>query len=983
MTAASPYQDLLRTLDSLRKRTARFRRVALHLHSPDSHDWNRAGDTTLNDGDRLRAAGGETEFIDALKQHFDLVVITDHMKCSYASRVSTASRCEHEFLVLPGMEVNILPEAAMSCSRLHVLAILPEGATAEGFSRLFAGLNGIPDDASRTGNEVVSGLSLAEWISRVHAENGLCVAAHVNSQQGVRHHFRQTGADLIRLLTIDPNTQDEQEKDLSDELKEYLLGVRFDAIEVAKAADKRHYCWTSTLKGHKVAIPVTMHFDAHCIEDFARPERVTWIKMTTLSLKGLRDALTFPEMRIRFASDLPSPPSPSLLGLEIVGDSSSLFEKERIAFAENLNCLIGPRGSGKSTIVEALRYVFGYNRTLRELDATNKLSERIREMQKANLSGCLIRVMYQTQAGDIRVLEATYDPQEDYTTSVFGTDGEQLPVPDVEKSGDYPLRLFGWSEIETLGRDTSRQRDLLDRLVPDLPSAKHERDALRERLRSNRKDVERIANELKALFTRQNGLIRRYSEHKAAFEKLNTDEVKKHFADLDLAHTKSQVLQLIQKNADAFAARVRELDIAELREGLDDLLGQAPQPLRDWWLTDEISKLGLVNSETDVQKHLTAAAQVLKSLSELLGQHGTVVKADIEAIQARIRASFSDDSSMQKIADLRANAERRLREVSALRDEYLKGWKRLREALTARKQIADELIRTHDQIAGIRSRHNQAIETTLNQHFAGHMKVSLRFRAGRDTQRFSETIVKTKVASAFATQYNSRRIPELLAAQFNPVSLVRALLTGDANAFTGRPLPDDPQAQITVAEAQKAIDAWKPWTTDDAAQVEALGDEGARLISLVALQEVEWDDEESILLNDRPVGELSPGQRSSAMLPLIALAECTPLVIDQPEDNLDNKLIGHVLAEILASLKEKRQIIVCTHNPNIVVSGDAEQVIVLNAVSDRKAKVETHGSIDNDDIVQSVIDIMEGGREAFRARQQRYKMDLPAPVAAV
>jgi len=169
---------------------------------------------------------------------------------------------------------------------------------------------------------------------------------------------------------------------------------------------------------------------------------------------------------------------------------------------------------------------------------------------------------------------------------------------------------------------------------------------------------------------------------------------------------------------------------------------------------------------------------------------------------------------------------------------------------------------------------------------------------------------------------------------------------------------------------------------DEASQVDYLQDNGDRLTKLMTLQETEWDDEESILLNDRPVGELSPGQRSSAMLPLIALAEATPLVIDQPEDNLDNRLIGQVLADILGALKEKRQIIVCTHNPNIVVSGDAEQVIVLNAISDRKAKVEKHGSIDNEDIVQSVIEIMEGGRDAFRVRQHRYGMDLPSAISA-
>jgi len=978
----SPYKDLFATLDELRKRTARFHRVAIHTHSPESHDWNRTGDKTLNDREKFLAPGGEAEFINALKKYFDLVVVTDHMKCSYASRVCNTSRGQKDFLVLPGMEVTFQPEAAISCLRLHMLVILPERSTAESFSRLFARLKTIPDDAHRTGHEVITGLRLKEFINRVHDEGGLCVAAHVNSQQGVRHHFRQTAADIINLLTIDPATQAEQEQKLSDELKEYLLNVGLDALEITKAADKRHYRWTSTEKGYKVAIPVTMRFDAHCIEDFAQLNLVTWIKMTTLGLKGLHDALKFPETRIRFTSDLPTPPSPLLLGIEIVGDDKSLFKNERIAFAENLNCLIGPRGSGKSTIVEALRFVFGYNRTLLELDTTNKLSERIREMQKANLTGCLIRVVYQTQAGERRVLETTFDPQEDYATKVFTADGDQLSVADVESSGDYPLRLFGWSEIETLGRDTARQRDLLDRLVAELPPVRQERDNLRQQLQANRKDVEKIISELKAIYERHNSMIQRYSEYKTAFEKLNTEDVKKYFADLDIAQMKEQILQIIKKNIDSFAAKIGELDITSLREGLTELIQEAPQSLRDWWMTDATQKLKFVDSETDVQKYLSSATQALNGLSRLLDQHIEIVKTEIEVIQSQIRVSFADDSSMQKIADLRANAERRLREVSAVRDEYLKTWKRLQDTLTARKQTADQLIKSHDQIAGIRARHNETIEKTLNQYFAEHMKISLLFRAGCDKRQFIEAISQNKIASTFAKQYINRRISEIIAAYFNPVTFVQALFAGDADVFAGRQLPDDPSAQITSSEAQKAIESWILWATDEAAHVESLQDNGARLTKLMKLQEIEWDDEESILLNDRPVGELSPGQRSSAMLPLIALAETTPLVIDQPEDNLDNRLIGQVLANILGALKEKRQIIVCTHNPNIVVSGDAEQVIVLNAISGRKAKVEKHGSIDNDDIVQSVIEIMEGGRDAFRVRQNRYGMDLPSAVKA-
>jgi hypothetical protein len=111
------------------------------------------------------------------------------------------------------------------------------------------------------------------------------------------------------------------------------------------------------------------------------------------------------------------------------------------------------------------------------------------------------------------------------------------------------------------------------------------------------------------------------------------------------------------------------------------------------------------------------------------------------------------------------------------------------------------------------------------------------------------------------------------------------------------------------------------------------------------------------------------------MLPLIALAETDPLIIDQPEDNLDNAMVGETLTRILADLKERRQIIVCTHNPNIVVGGDAEQVVVLDAPAAHAAEVVHTGSIDDTEIIDAVLTVMEGGRDAFIARRKRYRVD--------
>jgi len=88
---------------------------------------------------------------------------------------------------------------------------------------------------------------------------------------------------------------------------------------------------------------------------------------------------------------------------------------------------------------------------------------------------------------------------------------------------------------------------------------------------------------------------------------------------------------------------------------------------------------------------------------------------------------------------------------------------------------------------------------------------------------------------------------------------------------------------------------------------------------------------------------------------------------------VDKRLIGNVLVKILAELKEQRQIIVCTHDANVLVGGDSEQVVVLEAESDSRGVVALHGSIDNDDIVRMVIDLLEGGAEAFEARLKRYR----------
>jgi len=127
-----------------------------------------------------------------------------------------------------------------------------------------------------------------------------------------------------------------------------------------------------------------------------------------------------------------------------------------------------------------------------------------------------------------------------------------------------------------------------------------------------------------------------------------------------------------------------------------------------------------------------------------------------------------------------------------------------------------------------------------------------------------------------------------------------------------------------------------------------------------------------ILFNDIPIKKLSIGQRGTVLLKLILAEGDSPIIIDQPEENLDNKFVYKTLVEAFRESKKKRQVIIATHNANLVVNTDAEQIIVAEYKNNRITFKS--GSIENLEIRQEITSILEGGEEAFRRREQKYGM---------
>ena len=124
--------------------------------------------------------------------------------------------------------------------------------------------------------------------------------------------------------------------------------------------------------------------------------------------------------------------------------------------------------------------------------------------------------------------------------------------------------------------------------------------------------------------------------------------------------------------------------------------------------------------------------------------------------------------------------------------------------------------------------------------------------------------------------------------------------------------------------------------------------------------------------NFKSIVNASAGQKTTAVLTFILSQAGCPLLLDQPEDDLDNRLVCDLVVEKIKAIKEKRQVIVITHNANIPVIGDSEYIITMDSNS-RFLKEHSEGMVEDAAVRNDICEIMEGGEDAFNKRAIRYK----------
>lgn len=308
-----------------------------------------------------------------------------------------------------------------------------------------------------------------------------------------------------------------------------------------------------------------------------------------------------------------------------------------------------------------------------------------------------------------------------------------------------------------------------------------------------------------------------------------------------------------------------------------------------------------------------------------------------------------------------------LRDEAKERQEVLKREAAYREEISRYDRLVEEYGRYEDEIQAF-----LAERDGLRGQASGIRSRILELRTGEVTRingQFHKRILLTLQPPTELSPFK-QKIRQLL--QGSNLRDQDAIAGELAELFT-------PQQVVRVVESQDARHVAE-LLSRDLAQINRLLSHLAEHPSLYDLEEIVGDDVLEITLYDKgkPKGmsELSKGQMATALLPLILREDSCPLVIDQPEDDLDNSFVFETLVKLVGDLKLRRQLIFVTHNANIPVLGEAENVIVMEMEGPTKAGRPHTGTVDQQK--ESILNLLEGGETAFKARAVKYAFETEA-----
>ena len=668
--------------------------------------------------------------------------------------------------------------------------------------------------------------------------------------------------------------------------------------------------------------------DVNDPEDLTKNGASCFIKMSRVSVEALRQAFLDPESRIRLNSDPQAESHAEFLAVTweggFLGDTS-------VHFNGNLNVLVGGRGTGKSTMIESMRYALGLE----------PLGEEARKSHEGVIryvlrSGTKISLLVRSHKPSSRCY--TIERSVPNPPVVKDETGEVLTISPREVMPN--VEVFGQHEISELTKSREKLTVLLQRFVDHDATISGRKSKLRLDLERSRSRIVDVWREVKAL-----------DERLAALPGL--EETQKRFQEAGLEDRLKEKSLLIREER-VFANGEERLD--PVRALQSELLGMLPL---DAAFVSPKALEGLPN------------ATLLAEIGVSLGALSTKLKVIADDLA---KALTEADSA---VATTKARWEEKRTTVE---DTYEKLLRELQKS----KVDGAEFIRLRKQIEELRPLKEK--KESLKRDLARHETHRRRLLSEWEDTKASEYREFQRAAKKVSRKLRDRvRVEVTMAGNREPLEQLLREVGGNLSAALERlrsleqiSLPDLAQR---CREGKEAL--MKNYLLP-ACSAERISRAGLDLF--MRIEELDLPATTKIELNTAPDDEpptwqtleaLSTGQKATAVLLLSLLESEAPLIVDQPEDDLDNRFITEGVVPIMRQEKRRRQFVFSTHNANIPVLGDADLILGLAAAGEGgegQARIATEhmGSIDSRPVRELVEEILEGGKDAFEMRRSKY-----------
>lgn len=878
---------------------AQFFRADLHIHSfGGSHD--------VTDATMTSAAIVQT----AIREKLSVISITDHNEIRNVEAALSAAQ---------GTSVLVISGIELSTTQGHLLCYLP---TLEALRRLHGQLSFA--DSGRANSRCQH--SIVECLNLLAPLGGFGVLAHVDVQTGFE--MMVPGASPHKTDVICHRAL------LGIELKQATAPISYsDADSVPERMQMGRERITRLELGSKQFLARVLNSDAHSLSALGRNaanlNKVTRYKMDTPSFDALRMALEDADARVRIEDDIPQA-IPKVLGIQIDG---GFLAGQVMQFSSNLNCIIGGRGTGKSTVFESIRCITGTHSESKIVDSEVWPEE--------------INLYWRDQAGQTHHLQRLKD--------------FQVQNADDEISGPtgFDVDCFGQGEAARISHEAQSDPlallNYLDKFV-DLADAVQAEDAARERLLTLQSDIEKAEKNVDQIpaYERQLTVTQ---QQLAALQKPEVKEL------IDL----QRHLAAEREVRTAIGRKVQQA-----REGVEQ--ASPKETIEEIRALAEPSKLSVGGAE------FQAILDGAEAFENTVGTAEAQIKAGLAGFETIVSIQLTSWRVKESEAQKKVDAKRRELEglkvqfdmsyISKLtRDEAsyqqtiknLNTWKpHLLEMQKQRAAALRDRWRARERVANLRDAFGRQATQTLGAALSD-LQVSLKYSRNAHSPE-----AETQIITAMSWRTNQQpRAGALLETLTLPV-LLDAIYKKKTGPILGIKTPEGVQV-FKSDEADAIIQKLSEPTVRYAL-------ERARVHDLPRLHVSRAIDDgkggKTYLVRD--FSKLSLGQQQSVLLALILSSDSNrPLIIDQPEDNLDGEFIYTTLVPVLRRAKERRQIIIVTHNPNVAVLGDAELIVVMKAWNDR-GEIVARGSIDNAETRKLACAILEGAREAFMRRAKMY-----------